>query len=76
MSQWTRLETDIVAQILNSSYHKGQLGRFFSEMTIRPDWLNLHIAQLAQIPANANLIKIDLNNWIQPEFLQQLSSSY
>lgn len=71
VSRWTQLETEIVAQILNSSQQQ-QPGRFLSEMTIRPDWLNLHIEQLAQIPTNADLLKIDLNNWIQSEFLQQL----
>lgn len=72
VSRWTQLETEIVAQILNSSQQ--QPGRFLSEMTIRPDWLNLHIERLTQIPTNANLLKIDLNNWIQSEFLQQLNA--
>lgn len=73
VSRWTQLETEIVAQILHSS-HQHQPGRFLSEMTIRPDWLSLHIEHLTQIPTNANLLKIDLNRWIQSEFLQQLNT--
>jgi len=74
VSRWTKLETEIVAQILNSSYQPDQPGRFFAEMTIRPDWLNLHITQLSQISHNTRLSEIDLNNWIQPEFLQQINA--
>jgi NitT/TauT family transport system substrate-binding protein len=73
VSQWTRLEGEIVAQILHSSSQSRQ-GRFFSETTIRPDWLKLHIRQLSQIPGNEALKQIDLDKWIQPEFLQSLKS--
>ncbi len=79
IGQWTRLEADIVDQILKPSHHKiphhtGQPSRFFPEMTIRPDWLTLHIAQLSQIPGNEQLTQIDLNQWVQPEFLQSVSA--
>lgn len=73
VSQWTRVETEIVAQILSSTYQKNQSGRFFSEMVIRPDWVRLHIDQLTQIPGNESLNEIDVNNWIQLEFLHQLN---
>lgn len=74
VSQWTRLETEVVVQILSSSYQTNQPRRFFSEMSIRPDWLDLHVAQLSQIPGNESLKAIDLGNWIQPEFLHQLGA--
>ena len=72
VSQWTRIETEIIAQTLTSSYQKNQPGRFFSEMTIRSDWLSLHLDQLHRIPGNESLESIDWNSWIQPEFLQRV----
>ncbi|MGH2415970.1 MAG: hypothetical protein ACRDEA_20225, partial [Microcystaceae cyanobacterium] len=74
IGRWTQLDSEIIAQILNSSDQKGQSGRFFSEMTIRPDWIAQHIAQLSSIPGNENLTTIDLNQWIQPEFLHTVQN--
>jgi NitT/TauT family transport system substrate-binding protein len=74
IGKWTQLAPEMIAQILSSSYQQNQSGRFFSEMAIRPDWLNLHIDQLSQIPGNQKLQTINLNQWIQPEFLQQIRS--
>ena len=73
VSQWTHVEAEIVAQTLTSSAQKERPGRFFSEMRIRPDLLNLHVAQLCGIPGNESLKSVDWNAWIQPEFLQQVS---
>jgi NitT/TauT family transport system substrate-binding protein len=73
VSRWSRLETEIVHRILSSAYHKHETGRFFSEMSIRPDWLSLHIAELSQIPGNEQFKTIDLDRWIQTEFLHQVS---
>lgn len=72
VSQWTRVDTEIISQILSTSYRQSESGRFFSETIIRPDWLNLHIHQLSQIPGNKHLMTIDLNQWIQSEFLEQI----
>lgn len=74
VSQWTRIDTEIISQTLSASYHQSRPGRFFSETTIRPDWLNVHIHQLSQMPDNDRLKTIDLNHWIQPEFLQKSHS--
>jgi len=71
VAQWTRLDLDLVTEILNGSYDPTQTARFFSETVIRPDWLKLHIDQLSKIPDNERLIKINLDRWIQPEFLKQ-----
>lgn len=73
ISQWTNLEMEVVAPILSSTYQKEQTGRFFSEMKIRPDWLSLQISRLSQIIGNEQLNMIDMNNWIQSEFLHQLN---
>ncbi|MEB3292194.1 MAG: ABC transporter substrate-binding protein, partial [Synechococcales bacterium] len=72
VAKWTHLDSDMIAQILSSSYQQNQTGRFFSDMQIRPDWLKLHIDQLSQVPGNQNLQMINLNQWIQPEFLEQV----
>ena len=71
VAQWTRLDLDLVTEILNGSYHPEQTARFFSETVIRPDWLKLHIDHLSKIPNNETLTKINLDRWIQPEFLKQ-----
>ena len=71
VAQWTRLDLDLVTEILNGSYQPEQTARFFSETVIRPDWLKLHIDHLSKIPNNENLTKINLDRWIQPEFLKQ-----
>ncbi|BBC27163.1 LysR family transcriptional regulator [Pseudanabaena sp. ABRG5-3] len=71
VAQWTRLDLDLVTEILNGSYQPEQTARFFSETVIRPDWLKLHIDHLSKIPNNENLTQINLDRWIQPEFLKQ-----
>lgn len=74
ISQWTSLDPKIVSQILSSCYPENQPGRFFSEVLIRPDWIDQHIAQLSLIPGNENMQTINLDRWIQPEFLQSIQS--
>lgn len=71
VSQWTQVDPEIIAQILSTTYQH-QSGRFFLETGIRSDWLNVHIQQLSQIPGNEQLQAIDLNHWIQPEFIQHI----
>ena len=70
ISAWTALESEIIAQILTNFEPANQAGRFFSDMSIREDWIEQHIAQLKLIPGNEQLGTIDLNHWIQSEFLQ------
>lgn len=72
ISQWTHLDSEIVSRILSSFYHENQPGRFFSEVNIRPDWIEQHIAQLSLIPGNEVVQQINLDRWIQPEFLQSV----
>ncbi|MBD3885975.1 LysR family transcriptional regulator [Phormidium tenue FACHB-886] len=74
ISQWTHLEADIISSLLSCSYLENRSGRFFSEMSIHSDWLDLHIAQLSLIPDNVYLQKINLENWVQPEFLQYVKT--
>ena len=72
ISRWTQLDGEMISQMLGIAYQGDQPGRFFPEMTIRPDWIALHITQLAQVPGNEYLSQIDLNHWIQLEFLDQV----
>jgi NitT/TauT family transport system substrate-binding protein len=71
IAQWTRLDLDLVTEILNGSYDPAQTAKFFSETVIRPDWLKLHIDHLSKIPDNECLAQINLDRWMQPEFLKQ-----
>ena len=75
VGKWTHLEADLVTQILSGAYQPEQSGRFFSETLIRPDWLKLHINELSQIPGNENLTTINLDRWIQTEFLKYTQAS-
>jgi NitT/TauT family transport system substrate-binding protein len=74
ISQWTNLDAEIVSRILNTCHQKNQPKRFFSEVTIRPDWIAQHIAQLSLIPGNEGLKTVNLDRWIQPEFLQKVQT--
>lgn len=70
VSQWTNIEPEIILRSLSSAYCKAKPGRFFSEMRIRPDWIDAHIHELRTIPGNEFLHQIRLDQWIQPELLQ------
>jgi len=69
VSQWARLEPEIVAKTLEYSSIK-TTGLFLPETTIRLDWLTEHIHQLKLIPGNQQLEDINLTSWIQSEFLE------
>jgi NitT/TauT family transport system substrate-binding protein len=70
ISRWIRIDREIIGSILHTPLQQNQPGQFFSDMTLRRDWVEQHIAQLAGIPGNEHLKAIDLNHWMQPEFLQ------
>lgn len=72
VSTWTALEADVIAQILTRSNQVNQAGRFFSQMHIQADWIEQHITQLKQVPGNEQLGSINLNRWIQSEFLHTI----
>ncbi|MBF2026886.1 MAG: LysR family transcriptional regulator [Oscillatoriales cyanobacterium C42_A2020_001] len=72
VSTWTALEADMIKQILTSSHQTNQAGRFFPQMKIQTDWIEQHITQLRQVPGNEKLSAINLNRWIQPEFLEHI----
>jgi NitT/TauT family transport system substrate-binding protein len=74
VSQWTRLDAEIVNRILSSSYQRNMSGRFFAETMIRPDWLHQHVAELSDVAGNEGLRTINFDRWVQTEFLQRLGA--
>ncbi|MFN9168706.1 MAG: LysR family transcriptional regulator [Pseudanabaena sp.] len=71
VAQWTRLDLNLVTEILNGSYDPEQTAKFFSETVIRSDWLKLHIDCLSKIPDTDHLTKSQRDRRMQPEFLKQ-----
>ncbi len=69
VSQWTKIKPQILASILSPTQTETS-NLFITDWQIRQDWLESHIAQLKSIPTAKHLGKIDLNLWIEPEFLQ------
>lgn len=75
VSRWVNLEAAIVSKTLcvrDSDYAEGI---FFPETQIRLDWINEHIRQLTMITGNEYLGQINLDRWVQPEFLEKAMSS-
>ncbi|MEM9447386.1 MAG: LysR substrate-binding domain-containing protein [Cyanobacteria bacterium P01_E01_bin.6] len=74
VSNWTRLDPEIIAKTLEYS-NLDTTGLFFPETTIRSDWITEHIHQLKTIPGNQKLGEINTTSWIQSEFLETALSS-
>ncbi|MDX1976709.1 MAG: hypothetical protein SFT94_03465, partial [Pseudanabaenaceae cyanobacterium bins.68] len=72
ISNWTQIDLSIVAQFLGNSDHSQKDNRFMNELVIRSDWIREYITQFGSIPGNERLAEINLNQWVQPEFLQKL----
>ncbi|MGF1491632.1 MAG: LysR family transcriptional regulator [Microcoleaceae cyanobacterium] len=74
ISQWTKVHPRVLEEILcpNSkpSNRDRTSGFFVQDLTIRRDWLESHIQELQSVPENRHLQEIELNQWIQSEFLQ------
>ncbi|MEO0397025.1 MAG: LysR substrate-binding domain-containing protein [Cyanobacteria bacterium P01_A01_bin.137] len=75
VSNWVRLDPKIVAKTLDYQ-QSNRSGLFFPETQIRMDWITDHIKQLKTIPGNEQLGDIDMNTWIQPEFLATAINSF
>ncbi|MEM6353048.1 MAG: LysR substrate-binding domain-containing protein [Cyanobacteria bacterium P01_D01_bin.14] len=74
VSHWVKLDPEIVAKTLDYRRQDAS-GLFLPETQIRTDWITQHIQQLVRIPGNEHLDKLDLNSWIQPEFLETAMAS-
>ncbi|MEM9218741.1 MAG: LysR substrate-binding domain-containing protein [Cyanobacteria bacterium P01_F01_bin.150] len=75
VSEWVRLDTEIVANTLDFT-GSNTTGLFFHETTIRSDWIVEHIRQLKSIKGNQNLGEININSWIQADFLEAAIHSF
>nr|WP_284681739.1 ABC transporter substrate-binding protein [Adonisia turfae] len=75
VSNWVRLDPEIVSKTLDYQ-QSNRTGLFFPETQIRTDWITDHIQQLKVVPGNEQLGEIDVNSWIQPEFLETAINSF
>lgn len=73
VAQWTKVDVEIIAQTLRNPFQNHLSGRFIPETALHTDWLALHIDQMSQIPGNKHLKNIDIEQWVQAEFLLKLS---
>ncbi|MEC4803230.1 MAG: LysR substrate-binding domain-containing protein [Jaaginema sp. PMC 1079.18] len=71
VSRWVNLDQGIITKTLRAFESSNLEGSFFSDTKIRTDWLNEHIKQLAAISGHEYLSQINLDRWIQTEFLHQ-----
>ena len=68
--KWTKVKPAILDNILGSSFVERTSSLFANDWQIRPDWLSSHIIELQSVPDIQNLQEIELDRWIQPEFLE------
>ncbi|MEM0979019.1 MAG: LysR substrate-binding domain-containing protein [Cyanobacteria bacterium P01_H01_bin.58] len=71
VSRWTNMDAAIVAKTLLSSESLEADVVYRSETQLRADWLQAHISQLSQIEGQESLAQIDLERWVQSEFLEK-----
>lgn len=75
VSRWVNLDPAIVAKTLLTGDNQYARGIFFPETQINPDWLSEHIDQLSHIVGHEYLSQLNLNRWIQSEFLEKAIAS-
>lgn len=74
VSRWVGMDEAIVTQtLLSGESHDAVVYR--PETKLRSDWLQAHIGQLSQINGQEHLGQINLERWIQPEFLEKAIAS-
>lgn len=71
VSRWINLDAAIVSKTLYVDGNSHAEGIFFPETQIRLDWINEHIRQLTMITDNEYLSQINLDRWVQAEFLEK-----
>ncbi|MEB3290040.1 MAG: LysR substrate-binding domain-containing protein [Leptolyngbya sp.] len=69
VSRWVNMDAAIVSKTLLSSTSDPVDAVYHPETQLRADWLQAHIQALSQIAGQENLGHINLNGWMQPEFL-------
>ncbi|MBE9077785.1 LysR family transcriptional regulator [Romeria aff. gracilis LEGE 07310] len=73
VSRWVNMDAAIVAKTLLARERTGAshvtTGVYLPETQIHTDWLQAHIQQLSQIDGHEHLPQLNLDRWVQPEFL-------
>lgn len=69
VSRWVNMDAAIVTKTLGAGRSDRTDVVYLPETQLRTDWLQAHIHQLSQIAGQEHLGKINLDRWMQPEFL-------
>ncbi len=75
VSRWVNMDAAIVTKTLRSSASDQANVVYLPETHMRADWLQAHIHQLGQIAGQEHLGHINLDRWMQPEFLERAIAS-
>lgn len=75
VSRWVNMDAAIVAKTLRSSASDQANVVYLPETQLRTDWLQAHIHQLGQIVGQEHLGQINLDRWMQSEFLESAIAS-
>lgn len=75
VSRWVNMDAAIVAKTLRAGTSDQADVVYLPETQLRTDWLQAHIHQLGQIAGQEHLGKINLDRWMQPEFLERAIAS-
>ncbi|WOD40150.1 LysR family transcriptional regulator [Nodosilinea sp. E11] len=75
VSRWVNMDAAIVTKTLRSSASDQADVVYLPETQLRTDWLQAHIQQLGQIAGQEHLGQINLDRWMQPEFLERAIAS-
>jgi len=65
------MDAAIVSRTLRSGTDSGTDVVYHPETELRTDWLQAHIHHLSQIAGQESLGQINLDQWMQPEFLEK-----
>ncbi|WP_035991697.1 LysR family transcriptional regulator [Leptolyngbya sp. KIOST-1] len=76
VSRWVKMDAAIVTKTLRSSASDQANVVYLPETQLRTDWLQAHIQQLGQIAGQEHLGQINLDRWMQPEFLERAIASF
>jgi NitT/TauT family transport system substrate-binding protein len=71
VSRWVKMDAAIVTKTLKSNASSDTHVVYHPETQLRADWLQSHIHHLSQIAGQEHLGHINLDRWMQPEFLEK-----
>lgn len=76
VSRWVNIDAAIVTKTLRSGDSSTTDVVYHPETQLRIDWLQAHIHHLSQISGQEHLGQINLDNWVQSEFLEQAAATF